>query len=328
MLNGSTVRPIAGVEDAFGVRAVALRTLQRELATLYLDTAYQEVIPPLVERPQSLARGSGRFLSEQTIVFSDPAGAGQLALRPDITPQVARLAATRLHHAEVLRLHYSGPVLLARAEGESGARQQWQSGIELFGVGDLSGDIEVLYLAAQSMRRGGFSAPVLLVGHIGLLRALLGEGVELAPWVALLRRRSPEDVAAQIAADGIASSAAEVLLAMVRGEVDSDFLQAHCTLNTEFSRAVDDLVQLQQGVEARGVKDGAHGCRIVIDGALMPRFLYHSGILFAGYAAGVAYPLLHGGRYDAMVAAHGRDMAATGFSCDLWSWIDAGKDGR
>jgi len=59
------------------------------------------------------------------------------------------------------------------------------------------------------------------------------------------------------------------------------------------------------------------------DAAVMPRFLYHSGIVFAGFAAGVPRALLHGGRYDAMMSAHGRDMPATGFSCDLWAWLDA-----
>jgi len=38
----------------------------------------------------------------------------------------------------------------------------------------------------------------------------------------------------------------------------------------------------------------------------------------------VPYALLHGGRYDAMMAAHGRDMPATGFSFDLWAWLDSG----
>jgi len=46
----------------------------------------------------------------------------------------------------------------------------------------------------------------------------------------------------------------------------------------------------------------------------MPRFLHHSGIVFAGFATGVPQAPLHGGRYDAMM---GRDMPATGFSCDL-----------
>jgi len=317
MVDHAALRPVAGIDDAFGVRATKLRTMQRTLATLFESSDYQEVIPPIVERPQSLACGAGRFLSAQTIIFSDPADAGQLALRPDITPQVARLVATRLRQQAVLRLHYSGPVVLARADGGYGARQQWQTGIELFGVAGLEADVEVLHLAARAMELAKFATPVLQVGHIGLLRALLGEQCDLASWVSLLRRRSPEDLQQKLQQEAIETQAASILLAMARGEADQQFLQNHADFNQSFSTVVASLQQLQQAVQSRL----GSGCQIVIDGALTPRFLYHSGIIFCGYAAGRANPILHGGRYDTMVAAHGRDMPATGFSCDLWQWI-------
>jgi len=317
MVDHDALRPVAGIDDAFGVRATGLRTMQRQLAELFEGSSYQEVIPPIVERPQSLACGAGRFLSAQTIVFSDPADAGQLALRPDITPQVARLVATRLRQEAVLRLHYSGPVVLARADGGYGARQQWQTGLELFGVAGLEADVEVLHLAARAMELANFTTPVLQVGHIGLLRALLGAEADLAPWVSLLRRRSPEDLRQQLQQEKVEGEAASILLAMARGASDLLFLQQHADLNEAFSAVVASLAALQQAVQARL----GDGCHIVIDGALTPRFLYHSGIIFCGYAAGKANPMLHGGRYDTMVAAHGRDLPATGFSCDLWQWI-------
>ena len=319
MVNEAALRPVAGIDDAFGVRAEALRTMQRRLAALFAEAGYQEVIPPVVERPQSLACGAGRFLTEQTIIFSDPADAGQLALRPDITPQVARLVATRLRRHKVLRLHYSGPVVLARAEGGYGARQQWQTGVELFGIAGLTGDIEVLHLAGQAIGAADFSAPVLQLGHIGLLRSLLGAGCDLAPWVALLRRRSPEDLQQRLQRERVDGKVADILLAMARGEADQSFLQRHADLSAEFADVVEALCALRQAVQSRL----GEGCRIVIDGALTPRFLYHSGIIFCGYAQGAPSPLLHGGRYDTMVAAHGRDLPATGFSCDLWQWIAA-----
>ncbi|MDQ6964348.1 MAG: ATP phosphoribosyltransferase regulatory subunit [Mariprofundales bacterium] len=317
MVDQAALRPVAGMDDAFGVRATGLRMMQRQLAELFEAADYQEVIPPVIERPQSLASGAGRFLSEQTIIFSDPADAGQLAIRPDITPQVARLVATRLRQVDVLRLHYSGPVVLARSDGGYGARQQWQTGLELFGVAGLSADIEVLRLAAEAMGLAGFVNPTLQVGHIGLLRALLGEARDLTDWVALLRRRSPEDLQHYLLQEELVDEAAAVLLAMVRGEADQLFLQERADINADFSAVVSSLVSLRQGVESLI----GSGCKIVIDGALTPRFLYHSGIIFCGYAAGKAAPVLHGGRYDTMVAAHGRDLPATGFSCDLWQWI-------
>ncbi|RMH52388.1 MAG: ATP phosphoribosyltransferase regulatory subunit [Zetaproteobacteria bacterium] len=311
------MRPVVGIDDAFGVRAEALRSLQRRLAELFADAGYQEVIPPIVERPESLACGAGRFLAEQTIVFSDPADAGQLALRPDITPQIARLAATRLRQQSELRLHYSGPVVLARA-GEGGeGRQQWQTGIELFGIGGIEAEIEVLQLAGRAMVQAGFDAPLLRIGHIGLLQSLLGEDADLAYWVALLRRRSPEDLHRALDGAGVAADAAALLTAMVRDGGDLELLRDHAGINDAFGRAVDLLDTLRRRLEE--VLGGC--CRVEVDGLLTPRFLYHSGTIFCGYAEGHSRVLLHGGRYDAMMAAHGRDLPAIGFSCDLWRWI-------
>jgi ATP phosphoribosyltransferase regulatory subunit len=314
-------RPIIGLDDVFGSRAKALRRLQRQLAELFEGADYEEVIPPLMERPSSLASGAGRFLADQTIVFSDPADAGLLALRPDITPQIARIAASRLLSSDVLRLHYSGPVVLARPDKRGGSRQQWQTGIECMGIAGADGDVEVIHLAAQSLLVAGFSKPVLQVGHIGLLKALVkGSVKQLDDWTELLARRSPDDLRAAMQGEGLSSEAEQGLICIASGQADQNWIiSMKGKINDAFDEAAEDLLTLIKAVESR--LNGE--VRVFADAGVMPRFLYHSGILFAGFAAGVSQALLYGGRYDAMMAAHGRDMPATGFSCDLWSWLNA-----
>ncbi|TLS67957.1 ATP phosphoribosyltransferase regulatory subunit [Mariprofundus erugo] len=316
-----TNRPIIGLDDTFGARAQSLRSLQLRLLELFSEAGYEEVIPPLVERPDALKSGAGRFLADQTVVFTDPAGAGLLALRSDITPQIARIAATRLLHAETLRLSYSGPVMLARPELRGGSRQQWQTGIECLGVTGSSGDAEVLHLAANSMLSAGFKSPVLLVGHIGLLEALVaGSTMSLASWTSLLRRRSPDDLQAALEDQPLTEQVRAALLDLATGVADRAWIDARRhDFGAHFLHAANELLALVDEVGERMEGD----VQLHADAAVMPRFLYHSGILFTGYADGVAHALLHGGRYDAMMSAHGRDMAATGFSCDLWAWLDA-----
>jgi len=264
--------PIIGLDDAIGIRSRALRNLQRQLLMLFDEAGFDEVIPPILERPDTLKSGAGRFLADQTVVFSDPAGAGLLAIRSDMTPQIARIAATRLQGKDILKLCYSGTVMLARPESRRGSRQQWQTGVEYLGVPGAEADAEVMRLAVQSMLTAGFRQVVLQVGHIGLLKALVA-------WIEAQQGK----------------------------------------INDAFDHAAKELVCLtnQVGEQVNG------DVQVHADAAVMPRFLYHSGIVFAGFAAGVPQALLHGGRYDAMMAAHGRDMPATGFSCDLWAWLDA-----
>jgi len=314
-------RPIIGLDDAFGARAKALRSLQQKLAALFEGADYEEVIPPLMERPEALNSGAGSFLADQMLVFSDPADTGLLAIRPDITPQIARIAANRLLDSDELRLHYSGPVMLARPDARGGSRQPWQTGVECLGVPGAAGDIEVMYLAAQSMLAAGFSQPVLQVGHIGLLKALVvGSKAPLEQWTGMLARRSPDDLAELISAEKLPDEVCEALLGLASGPGDMDWIGQHTgKINSDYDHAAKELMDLVD--EVNGRLEGE--VSVHADAAIMPRFLYHSGILFAGFAGNVSQALLHGGRYDAMMAAHGRDMPATGFSCDLWVWLDA-----
>ncbi len=315
-------RPIPGVDDAFGARAKALRELQGLLAGLFEQAGFEEVIPPIVERPQSLNSGAGRFLADQTLVFSDPADAGLLAIRPDMTPQVARIAATRLLDADELRLYYSGPVMLARPEGAGGSRELWQMGVECLGVPGEEGDAQVIELAARSMIEAGLNEPVIVLGHIGLVRALAaGARAPLEQWVAVLGRRSPDDLETMLQAEPeLDAACAEALRRMASGRADFDWLDEQSErIGGAFAIAASELISL-----ARRLKGTLPaGVELHVDAGVVPRYLYHSGAVFQGFACGCARILLHGGRYDAMMAAHGRDMPATGFSCDLWTWIDA-----
>ncbi|MDX8398061.1 MAG: ATP phosphoribosyltransferase regulatory subunit [Mariprofundaceae bacterium] len=314
----SVLKPILGLEDAFGKRAKDLRALQFRLFDIYNKAGFSEVIPPLLERPQSLVSGAGSFLSDQTLVFSDPADAGQLAIRPDMTPQVARIAATRMSSDE-LKLYYSGQVMLARPDARSGSREQWQTGVEYLGVSSVAGDVEVMHLAGLSMQAAGFHAPVLQVGHMGLLHALRqGSDTALETWVEVLSRRSPEDMAQQLELESLPEVYKLAWMSLASGQADRAWLKRmQDQLNDNFAMAAKELLQLVEVVETRLVG----GVNVQIEVAVVPRFLYHSGMVLTGFAEGSTKALLFGGRYDEMMKAHGRDMPATGFSFDLWSWL-------
>ena len=319
----SVLKPILGLEEAFGERAKALRLLQFRLFEIFTAADFSEVIPPLVERPESLNSGAGYFLADQTVVFSDPADAGLLAIRPDMTPQIARIVATRMLQDEVLKLHYTGPVMLARPDARTGSRQQWQTGVECLGLAGVEGDVEVMHLAALAMAAGGFEGAILQVGHMGLIRALVKDSSRsIESWVELLSRQSPEDMKRLLDEESLPEAVQNALLTFAAGQADSAWLKDHQdVINADFAVAAKELLQLAETVQERLSGE----VKIVINGAVTPRFLYHSGMVFTGFANSSSFALLHGGRYDQMMAAHGRDMPATGFSFDLWAWLDNAK---
>ncbi len=316
------LRPIIGLDDAFGQRTRQLRRLQTKLMDIFYRSDYEEVIPPLLERPESLSSGAGKFLTGQTMIFSDPAGEGLLAIRPDMTPQMARIAATRLRHLATPRLCYSGQVMLARPDSLSGSRQQWQTGIELLGIAGEKADIEVMHLAAVCLHAANFYKPVIQVGHTGLLQALVEDSdISLNSWASVLRLRSPEDMQQKLELSSLPADYRQALMDMASGQADETWLrQVRDELPAGFRKASAQLLELVDHVKRR--LDGE--VSVQLDAAVVPRFFYHNGIVFSAFSESAPQALLYGGRYDSLMAQHGRDMPATGFSCDLWAWLDAG----
>jgi ATP phosphoribosyltransferase regulatory subunit len=184
----------------------------------------------------------------------------------------------------------------------------------------VEGDVEVMHLAALSMEAAGFDGAILQVGHMGLIQALVEESdTSLETWVELLARHSPEDMVNYLETEPLSAEVKEALMALSAGQGDADWLRAQkAHMNEKFSIAADELLRLVETVNDK--LSGEVG--IVIDAAVTPRFLYHSGMVFTGFSNNSSHALLHGGRYDQMMAAHGRDMPATGFSFDLWAWLD------
>lgn len=315
----ATNSPVLGLNDIFGTQARDLRALQRRILDVFASHDFEEVIPPLLERPEVLLAGAGRFLMNNTLVFSDPAADGQLAVRSDITPQIARIAASRLQNEAHLRLCYSGPVVQARPDALDSRRQQWQTGIEHLGDASLACDLGVIHLAGVTMLAGGFSRPTIQIGHVGIVRALCaGSAASLADWVELLGRRSPDDVLHQLANDQLSEAAGQALVDLASMQADSGWLkQQQHQFGIEFANAATALLHIETETAVLLNDDVS----IIIDAALMPHFLYHTGLIFSGYTPQAPCAVLRGGRYDTMMAAHGRPMPAIGFSFDLARWL-------
>lgn len=87
--------------------------------------------------------------------FVDPVSMRMLALRSDMTAQVARIAATGLAEApRPLRLSYSGQVCTIKGDGLDPRRERLQLGAELIGTDSVAAAGEIVELAIESLRSG------------------------------------------------------------------------------------------------------------------------------------------------------------------------------
>jgi ATP phosphoribosyltransferase regulatory subunit len=139
---------------------------------------FERVSVPAFEYADVLERGLGALGADEVLRFVEPETGEVVALRPDMTPQVARLLATRLGTApSPCRLCYEGSVLRRRRERARRHRQIPQAGVELIGSAAPDGDVEVLTLASEAVRAVGLSEFVIDLGHARIAGSL----IETAP---------------------------------------------------------------------------------------------------------------------------------------------------
>jgi ATP phosphoribosyltransferase regulatory subunit len=138
--------------------AEAASVLVRTVVDTFAAHGYERVQPPLVEPEESLSHWFGRPLETALFRSPDPASGAALAVRPDITRQVARIAATRLAGAaRPLRLAYAGPVLRAHAGQLSPERELTQAGAELVGSNGEAALAELIAAALEALAQAGAS---------------------------------------------------------------------------------------------------------------------------------------------------------------------------
>jgi ATP phosphoribosyltransferase regulatory subunit len=148
----------AGLHDLLPPDAEREAALVERAMAVFRSHGYERVKPPLVEFEESLLTGVGRAWALQTFRLLDPESQRMMAVRADMTLQVARLAASRLVKApRPLRLSYSGEVLRVGGEQLIPERQFRQIGCELIGSLEAAADAEMILLAATALTRAGVS---------------------------------------------------------------------------------------------------------------------------------------------------------------------------
>ena len=241
-----------------------------------------------------------------------------VALRPDLTPQVARLVATRLHDEPgPLRLYYEGSVV--RLDG--GRRELFQVGVELIDAPQPGGDLEVLALAAAALRarrarRAARSISATRRGARGARR--LGLDDEATRGAARWRScaRTARAVAALATRRAVSRSAQQLLAALpsLYGGPEVLGARAHAGRRCRSARCASTSWSCWC---ARLGALGSPGARSSIDLGEVRGFDYYTGTRFAAYADGVGGALASGGRYDELVERYGRPARAAGFAVDV-----------
>jgi len=313
-----TLRLPTGMRD-HAPRAAAARLRVIETVLGVFDRAgFDRVITPAFEYEEVLALGLGAAARAVTVRFVEPSSGQVVALRPDITPQIARLIATRFRdQTGPVRLCYEGTVVrLDRAA--RGQRELSQAGVELAGLAGPDGDAEVIALGVEALKAVGLPRPTIDLGHLGLARELLGalnlseialEGVRRA-----VAKRDSAGLDAALRSVRGARPVVELvrLLPELSGSPDVLATAARKAPTAGVKRALSELAAIVAAVEARGV-----AARLHVDLGEVRGFDYYTGVRFQAFVPGAPDAVLRGGRYDDLLARYGRPSPAVGFAVDV-----------
>lgn len=289
---------------------------------------FERVALPAFEYESVLERGLGELEPEEVLRFVEPESGEVVALRPDMTPQIARLVSTRLADRVLpIRLAYQGSVLRRRRERARRNRQIPQAGAELVGADGARGDLEVLSVAAATVRAAGLVEYGFDLSHAHIAAPLVASApeAERAGLLQALSHKDAEALARRAARAGLADADRRALLALpeLHGEGEV-FERAEAVLaGTACLPAVRALGELYRAAQAADLAP-----QLTVDLGEVWNFAYYTGPMFQVLARGPGEAIGSGGRYDGLYQRFGQPWSAAGFALDLdhlaWALRDAG----
>lgn len=309
------------IEDMLPAQALRFERARRQLLDWFHVCGYQLVIPPLLEYLPSLLSGTGHDMDLKTFKVVDQLSGRLMGLRADITPQAARIDAHLLNRQGVVRLCYAGSVLHALPDGQMQTREPLQVGAELFGHAGIESDVEIQQLMIKALQLAGIESVQLDFGHVAIFhslveRAAVSPELEAELFQAMQGKDLPALADLTAALDSAAREGLRLLPKLYGGAEVLDEAQRHLPDHPEIRKALGDLRTIGSQVQGRVPS-------LCFDLAELRGYHYHSGVVFAAYAAGWANAVALGGRYDEVGKTFGRPRPATGFSMDLRALVAA-----
>lgn len=299
--------------------AARKRYVESRLLDVFGRWGYREIVTPTFEFSDVLAMGTDVGVQENMFKFVDRETGRMLALRADITPQIARIVATRLREEpKPVRLAYLTNVFRYDEPRVSHYREFYQAGVELIGLDKPEAEVEVIAMAIEGLRALGLDRFQIDLGHPDFFRGLLEELKTDAEHQRELRealaRKDASTLERLVRALAPAPHVGEALLALPTLFGHETVLEraAGFARNERSAKALANLTEVYRLLKIYGLAD-----TVLLDLGEVRGFDYYSGLYFEAYVAGFGASIAGGGRYDHMLARFGYDCAAVGFAFDV-----------
>ncbi|MBI5287037.1 MAG: ATP phosphoribosyltransferase regulatory subunit [Deltaproteobacteria bacterium] len=313
-----------GVKDILPEEAERVRQVASGISSILEGYGFKRVITPLLEYLDVLSLGLEADLKDRVFKFVDPATGRIVAIRPDITPQVARVVASRMRDCpRPIKVWYDESVLRYPAQGGK-PRELFQVGAEYIGSSSPEADAELIIIAIEVLKGLGLEDFKIDIGDVGFFKRLL-KGLEIDKEIEA-RVREVVSIKDRSALEGLlpalvwrkGEEAGELLMELPALFGGRDVInRARGLVKGDISSALDNLDCILDIIEKKG-----YAGFVTVDLGEVRGFDYYTGVIFEGFARGVGKALLTGGRYDNLLERYGWPSPATGLAFDVENIIE------
>lgn len=279
---------------------------------------YDEVITPTVEYYKTFSIDDKCMDEEKIYKFFESSGR-ILALRPDMTLPIARVVSTKMKEVKTpIRLRYTSNIFRVNRKFDGKKNEYTDLGVELIGVPELDGDIEVLTMALEGFKKLNISNFKLEIGNIKFFNEIFDKSKiredEKEKLAELIEEKSLIELEKFLNSLEIEESKRNFLKRLPWLFGDEDILNNNIEFkeDKDVMSAILYLKKINKILKELGYEDN-----ITFDLGMVPGVNYYTGIIFKGYIEGARAPVLSGGRYDNLIKSFGRDLPAVGFSIDV-----------
>ncbi len=302
-----------GVRDIHNIECAKKLLLQDKLSNLLKIYGFKDVQTPTFEFFDVFTQENGTINANEMYKFFDRDG-NTLVLRPDITPSIARFAATYYKEESLpIRLCYVGNTFINKVSYQGKLKETTQLGAELINDGSLDADAELLALTIECMLKAGLTHFQVDLGQVEFFQGLIEEAgfmqEEEIKLRMLIEDKNFFGVEELISGKNISEELKNVFLKLPElfGTIEKLHIAKELTKNERALKAIYRLEKIYEMLTYYGLEK-----YITFDLGMLSEHNYYTGIIFRAYTFGNGDAIVRGGRYDNLVKQFGKDSPAVG----------------
>lgn len=304
-----------GVRDIYNTDCARKLFIEDKMHQVIRSYGFMDIEAPSFEYFDIFNKERGSVASKEMYKFFDREG-NTLVLRPDMTPQIARIAAKYYEQEEApIKLCYKGRKYINGSSYQGRLKETTELGAELIGDSSIDSDAEVIVMLVESLLASGLSEFQVEIGQIDYFRGLVEEaGISQEAEdeiLEMIKNKNYFGLEDLIRSHGIEPAVGNVFLKLPQMFGSMEILDEayELTQNQTARDAITHLKKLHEILKLYGVDK-----YVTYDLGMLNKLRYYTGIMFQAFTYGTGEYIASGGRYDRLIRQFGADKPSIGFS--------------